>query len=91
MFSRNIFQTIGWHKIEGTPTSIEIGQLELDERVNWIIAVPAKLNLTQLYSGPLNVTGTYDETKITSNGGVEYIVWRQKEDSKKFMLTIKNN
>ena len=39
---------IGWHKIEGNPTSIHVGQLYDPNKAKWVVLIPTKYNITEL-------------------------------------------
>ena len=75
---------IGWHIIEGTPTSIHIGQVVNDTQVNWVILIPTRFGITRVSSGGIDITSVYTVSTITIDGEV-YRRWEQKEVSKKFM------
>ena len=77
---------IGWHIIEGEPTSFETGDLYNPTRINWVLAIPTKLGLNNLSNGVDIVTDAYDVTTVTCADGVEYKVFRQVEDSKRIYL-----
>lgn len=72
-----------WYLISGTPSSIETGSLSNETRINWVLAVPTSLGLNHISNGTLDVTTTFDVTTVTCADGVEYIVFRQAEDTKR--------
>lgn len=73
---------IGWHKIEGTPSYIETGDLNYGEKINWVLAIPTELGLTHISNGEI-VLDAYDVTTVTTADGVEYMVYKQIAASKK--------
>ena len=74
-----------WHEISGTPSSIETGDHESEEKVNWVLAVPTALGLNHLSNGD-DVTDLYDVTIVTCADGVEYKVFTQARASKRIDL-----
>ena len=73
---------IGWHKIEGHQIYIETGDLNFGEKINWVLAIPTELGLTHVSNGE-DVTDAYDVSTVTCADGVEYMVFRQIEPSKR--------
>jgi hypothetical protein len=73
---------IGWHKIEGTPSYIGTGDLNYGEKINWVLAIPTKLGLTNISNGEI-ISDAYDISTVTTADGVEYMVFKQIAASKK--------
>ncbi len=84
-------EQIGWHKIDGEPTSIATGDLAVSEKINWVFAVPTKFGLNALSNGE-DVTDLYEVSTVTCADGVEYYVFKQIEPSKRASLIfVKSN
>lgn len=79
----------GWHYIIGNPTSIETGELGTSDcpKINWVLAVPTKFGLTRISNGE-DITDIYDVSTVTTADGVEYIVFKQIDPSKKMDVTF---
>ena len=79
----------GWHVITGNPTSIETGELGTSDcpKINWVLAVPTKFGLTRISNGE-DITDIYDVSTVTTADGVEYIVFKQIDPSKKMDVTF---
>ena len=60
---------IGWHLIEGTPTSIHVGELYNPTKVNWVVLIPTRYNITKISNGE-DVTDLYTVSIITIDGEV---------------------
>ena len=73
---------IGWHKIEGNPTSIHIGGVSNSTKVNWVVLIPTKFNITKVSNGD-DVTDAYT-VSTTIIDGVEYRKWVQIQPTKQF-------
>ena len=73
---------IGWHNIDGdNPTSIATGEIVSENKINWVLAIPAKFGLNRISNGE-DVTDAYSVSHVVANG-VEYIVFVQLSQSKK--------
>ena len=74
---------IGWHNIDGNnPTSIATGEIVSENKINWVLAIPAKFGLTNISNGVLDVTSAYEVSYVTASN-VEYIVFKQLAGSKR--------
>jgi len=82
---------IGWHNIDGNnPTSIATGEIVSENKINWVLAIPAKFGLNRISNGE-DVTDAYSVSHVVANG-VEYIVFVQLSQSKKTdRIFIKGN
>ncbi len=77
----------GWHLIEGTPTSIETGDLSNSKAINWILAVPIDLGLNHISNGD-DVTDAYNVSIITCADDVTYKIFRQMSSTKRTNVNI---